>query len=138
MARNHSVRKHSCAKHSGDLPETGVDALVEIPGVWQPTVADNILGPSSMVICSPTTSLSIGATRYTVPFSLGAVITDADADGCDADASERIVVAWWVPGAAPSAALRPGKKAKVIDMFGPWVQYDKLMLGAASSASRAC
>ena len=45
------------------------------------------------------------------------------------------MVAWWVPGASPSAALRPGKKAKVIDMFGPWVQYDELKLGAASSAS---
>ena len=33
-----------------DLPETGVDGLIEIPGVWQPTAADDILGPCSMVI----------------------------------------------------------------------------------------
>jgi len=114
----------------GDLPETGVDALVEIPGVWQPTVADDILGPGSMVICRPTSTMSIGGTTYTVPFSLGAAIP-----GSDADASDCIVVAWWVPGASPSASLRPGKKAKVINLFRPWVHYDELKLGAASSAS---
>ena len=49
-----------------------------------PTVADDILGPGSMVICRPTSSMSIGRSKYTVPFSLGAVITDADAEGSDA------------------------------------------------------
>ena len=113
-----------------DHPETGVDALIQIPGVWEPTVADDLLGPGSMVICRPTATMRIGDTTYTVPFSLGAAVP-----GSDADASDCIVVAWWVPGASPSAALRPGKKAKVIDTFGPWVPYDELQLGAASSAS---
>ena len=114
----------------GDLPETGVDALIEIPGLWQPTVPDDILGPGSMVMCRPTFTMSIGGEKCTVPFSLGAAVP-----GSDADASDSIVVAWWVPGSSPAASLRPGKKAKVIDMFGPWVAYDEQKLGAASSAS---
>ena len=36
---------------------------------------------------------------------------------------------------APSASLRPGKKGKVIDLFGPWVQYDELELGTAASVT---
>ena len=114
----------------GDLPETGVDALIEIPGVWEPpAAADTLLGPGTMVICRGASTMSIGAVTYTVPFSLGMVIA-----GNDMDASDCIVVAWWVPGASPSAALRGGrKKRKVMDIFGPWVQYDTHNLGAASS-----
>ena len=44
-------------------------------------------------------------------------------------------MAWWVPGASSSASLRPGKKAKVIDIFGPWEQYDELKVETAASAS---
>lgn len=114
----------------GDLPETGVDTLVQIPGVWQPTAPDDILGPGSMVICKPALTMSIGGTTTTVPFSLGIAIPGSDVDG-----SESIMVAWWVPSASPAATFRPGKKAKVIDIFGPWVQYDELKLETASSVS---
>ena len=64
-----------------------------------------------------------------VPFSLGVAIPRADADD-----SDDIMVAWWVPGASPSATLRVGKKAKVLDMFGPWEQYDVLNVASAASA----
>ena len=114
----------------GDLPETGVDSLIEVPGLWQPTVPDDILGPGSMVICRPSLTMNIGVTTTTVPFSLGMAIP-----GSDADDSDYILVAWWVPSASPAATLRPGKKAKVIDMFGPWVQYDELKLETAACAS---
>ena len=114
----------------GDLPETGVDSLIQIPGIWQATAPDDILGPGSMVICKPHLTMSTGATTTTVPFSLGMAIP-----GSDSDDSDYILVAWWVPSAAPVATFRPGKKAKVIDMFGPWVQYDELNLETAAFAS---
>ena len=44
----------------GDLPETGVNSLIEIPGIWQPTESNTILGPGSMVIC-------IGGTTSNIP-----------------------------------------------------------------------
>ena len=106
-----------------DHPETGVDALIQIPGVWEPTVADDLLGPGSMVICRPTATMRIVDTTYTVPFSLGAAVP-----GSDADVSDYILVAWWVPGASAAATMRAGKKAKVIDIFGPWDQYDLLWM----------
>ena len=112
----------------GDLPETGVDTLIEIPGIWQPTAPDDILGPGSMVICRPTLTMHIGPTAIDLPFSLGMAIPGDDAD-------DYVLVSWWVPGAAPSGSLRAGKKAKVIDIFGPWEQYDELKLETASSAS---
>ena len=64
-------------------------------------------------------------TASTVPFSLGMAIPSSDAD-----VSDYILVAWWVPGASPM-----GKYAEVIDMFGPWEQYDELNLETAASAS---
>ena len=112
----------------GDLPETGVDTLIEIPGIWRPTAPDDILGPGSMVICRPTLKMHIGPSTINLPFSLGMAIPGDDAD-------DYVLVSWWVPGAAPSGSLRPGKKAKVIDIFGPWEQYDELKLETASSAS---
>ena len=48
----------------GDLPETGVDALIEIPGIWQPTAPDDILGPGSMVICRPALTMHIGDNEH--------------------------------------------------------------------------
>ena len=51
------------------------------------------------------------------------------------EADDYILVAWWVPGASATATLRPGKKAKVIDMFGPWKPYDELMMEPAASVS---
>ena len=55
--------------------------------------------------------------------------------GSGADDQDYILVVWWVPGATPAASLRPGKKAKVIDLFGPWVQYDELNLETAASVT---
>ena len=69
-------------------------------------------------------------TATSVPSSLGLAIP-----GSGADDQDYILVVWWVPGATPAASLRPGKKAKVIDMFGPWVQYDELKLETAACAS---
>ena len=34
--------------------------MIEIPGIWQPTAPDDILGPGSMVIC-------IGGTTSNIP-----------------------------------------------------------------------
>ena len=82
-----------------------------------------------MVICRPTLKMNIGDRTYKVPFSLGAVVS-----GSNADVSDCMVVAWWVPGTSSSAAMRPGrKKAKVTDIFGPWVPYDEHSLEAAST-----
>ena len=117
----------------GALPETGVDSLIEVPGVWQPTVPDDMLGPGSMVICRPPLTMSIGGTTTRVPFSLGMAIP-----GSDADDSDYILAAWWVPSASPAATLRPGKKAKVIDLFGPWVQYDEQNLETAAYVTVPC
>ena len=114
----------------GDVPEMPVDALVEIPGLWQPPAPDDILGPGSMVICRQALTMRMGATSTIVPFSLGMAIP-----GNAADNPDYILVAWWVPTASPSASLRPGEKAKVIDLFGPWVQYDELMMGTAASVT---
>ena len=62
-----------------------------------------------------------------MPFSLGMAMPG------NADVSESILVSWWVPGAEPSAALKPGTNAKVIDLFGPWERYDGVTVASASA-----
>ena len=46
-----------------------------------------------------------------------------------------VLVAWWVPGVSAAATFRSGKKSKVVDIFGPWEQYDNLKLETASNIS---
>ena len=97
------------------------DPLIEVPG---PTAPDDIVRPGSMVICRPASKMVIckppgSEATYNVPFSLGMVLPM-----CEADAYDDILVAWWVPGTSAAA----GKKAKVIDIFGPWDQYDLLWM----------
>ena len=90
-----------------DLPETGVDALIEIPGVWSSAAPDDILGPTSMLICKHPTDANLNGSHFGVPFSLGMAIP-----GSDADAADDIIVAWWVPGSSASATLKPGKRRR--------------------------
>ena len=78
----------------------------------------------------PALRMSIGGSGSSVPFSLGMAVP-----GSDADASDCILVAWCVPGASAAATLRAGKKAKVIDIFGPSEPYDELKLETAAAAS---
>ena len=109
-----------------DLPETPVDALIELPNVWVPTAPNMLFGPGSMIISRP--AFNIGGSSV-IPFSLGMALPsgDADADGGD------VLVAWWVPGVSPAATFRAGIKRKVVDIFGPWEQYDNLQLETASN-----
>ena len=104
------------------------DPLIEVPG---PTAPDDIVRPGSMVICRPASKMVIckppgSEATYNVPFSLGMVLPMREADAYD-----DILVAWWVPG---TSTMRAGKKAKVIDIFGPWEQYDALTLESAANA----
>ena len=64
-----------------------------------------------------------------MPFSLGMAVP-----GSDADAWGYILVAWWVPGTSAAATAGTGKKAKVIDIFGPWEPYGELRLQTAAAA----
>ena len=66
-----------------DLPETCVDALIEIPGMRDAPVPDDIIGPSSMVICKPPLPMIVGGSTTPVPFSLGMVVPGSGADDCD-------------------------------------------------------
>ena len=107
------------------------DPLIEVPG---PTAPDDIVRPGSMVICRPASKMVIckppgSEATYNVPFSLGMVLPMREADAYD-----DILVAWWVPGTSAAATMRAGKKAKVIDIFGPWEQYDALTLESAANA----
>ena len=104
---------------------------LEVPG---PTAPDDIVRPGSMVICRPASKMVIckppgSEATYNVPFSLGMVLPMREADAYD-----DILVAWWVPGTSAAATMRAGKTAKVIDIFGPWEQYDALTLESAANA----
>ena len=84
-----------------------------------------------MVICRPTIKIDIAGTTSTVPFSLGMAVVGDEADAND----DYIMVAWWIPGTNPAATMRAGKKAKVMDIFGSWEQYDELKAGAAAAVT---
>ena len=115
----------------GDLPDLPVNSLIEIPGIWQPTESTNIFGPGSMVVCRPTIRIDIGGTTSTVPFSLGMAVVGEEADAND----DYIMVSWWIPGTSAKASMQPGKKAKMMDIFGSWEPYDELKAGAAAAVT---
>ena len=88
-----------------------------------------ISGVHGHMQAGPALRMSIGGSGSRVPFSLGMAVP-----GSDADAWGYILVAWWVPGTSAAATAGTGKKAKVIDIFGPWEQYDALTLESAANA----
>ena len=90
------------ALQGADVPETAVDELIEIPGVWRPSAPSAAVGPGAMMICKAST-MAVGGKE--LPFSLGMMTV-----GLEDDFKDQLLISWWVLGESSAATMHPDKK----------------------------
>ena len=98
-----------------DIPDYPPDALVHVHGLSTAPPMSNLVGPGSMVICRCNADSTCFGKKML--FLLGMVLPSHN-DNAHADPD--VLVEWWLPSMSKESSTAPGKKKRVIDIFGSW------------------
>ena len=102
---------------SADVHIPEQDALVRIEGLTHDAARSKVLAVGShIVVAAPDGTIAHG---HALPIVVGQVVDTSCKKGT-------LLVAWYLPQTAPVANYRGGKKAQIIDVFGPWSPVDEL------------
>ena len=102
-----------------DVPGLPLESLMSVDTAHG---ADNV-APALEMVCVPMDFVIVKHKHGKLPFVLGQVL---DIDYQD----ESAIVQWWHPDVSKEASMKPGRKKQILDVFGPWMPSDQMVVDA--------
>ena len=107
------------------MPLVPAEVLLKIDGITHNRdrrIRPNAISPgSTLLVKVPAETL---VHDRCVPFLVGVAVQS----GSRMERAEDVVAVWYLPELAPVESFRGGKKANILDIFGPWRPIDNLTI----------
>ncbi len=105
-----------------DVPPIPVDSLLRVEGVTHvrgKRVKSDLIVPGSLLVVRVPEGTQVHG--HPVPFLVAVAMQTPSLH----TASDKLLVAWWLPSLSKAETFRAGKKREVVDLFGTWASFDE-------------
>jgi len=106
----------------GDHAALPQDVLVQVQGVWEPTLPPGFVAPGMFIFTRNEAATVAHGT--TLLFNMGRHLPDL------AGSSGQLLVQWYLPPQSEEVAFKKGRRKMVCDLFGVWTPADTWQLDA--------